>query len=63
MLGGSTVEVTFNTTSSRLSKTLLEILHDKDALQYFTQFLESVQDAAVIKFWLEAEHFKVTAGF
>ncbi|KAG7203317.1 hypothetical protein KM043_010405 [Ampulex compressa] len=41
--------------SSRLSKTLPEILADKGALGYFIQFMETKNCIAVIKFWLEVE--------
>ncbi|XP_076453069.1 A-kinase anchor protein 10, mitochondrial-like [Babylonia areolata] len=46
-------------TSSRLSKTLQEILHDKDALHCFLQFMESRQAERFIRFWLDANSFRV----
>ncbi|KAL5015934.1 hypothetical protein ScPMuIL_005523 [Solemya velum] len=45
-------------TSSRLSKTLLEILHDKDALSYFVQFMESRKAGQLVRFWLDSESFQ-----
>lgn len=47
-------------TSSRLSKTLKEILHDKDALGYFIQFMESKKAGQYIRFWLDAESFQAS---
>ncbi|XP_015111657.1 A-kinase anchor protein 10, mitochondrial isoform X1 [Diachasma alloeum] len=46
--------------TSRLSKTLAEILNDKDALGYFLQFMESRNRLAVIKCWMEVECFRGT---
>lgn len=43
--------------TSRLSKTFCEILHDKDALHCFIQFMEAKQADRFIKFWLDAESF------
>ncbi|XP_014607515.1 PREDICTED: A-kinase anchor protein 10, mitochondrial [Polistes canadensis] len=40
---------------SQLSKTLPEILADKDALGYFIQFMDTRHSIALIKFWLEVE--------
>ncbi|KAK2583522.1 hypothetical protein KPH14_009478 [Odynerus spinipes] len=40
---------------SQLSKTLPEILADKDALGYFIQFMDIRNSIALIKFWLEVE--------
>ncbi|KAL5013830.1 hypothetical protein ScPMuIL_008100 [Solemya velum] len=45
-------------TSSRLSKTILEILHDKDALSYFVQFMESRKAGLLGRFWLDSESFQ-----
>ncbi|KAK7488210.1 hypothetical protein BaRGS_00020517 [Batillaria attramentaria] len=45
-------------TSSRLSKTLQEILHDKDALHCFIEFMESRQADRFIRFWLDANSFR-----
>ncbi|XP_064612788.1 A-kinase anchor protein 10, mitochondrial-like [Liolophura sinensis] len=45
-------------TSSRLSKTFQEILHDKDALPYFIQYMESKDADHLIRFWLDAESFQ-----
>lgn len=41
--------------SSRLSKTLPEVLMDKNALGYFIQFMDTRKHIALIKFWLEVE--------
>ncbi|XP_020282588.1 A-kinase anchor protein 10, mitochondrial [Pseudomyrmex gracilis] len=41
--------------SSRLSKTLREVLTDKSALGYFIQFMDTRKSIALIKFWLEVE--------
>ncbi|XP_011308888.1 A-kinase anchor protein 10, mitochondrial [Fopius arisanus] len=46
--------------TSRLSKSLPEILNDKDALGYFLQFMESRNRLAVIKCWMEVECFRGT---
>ncbi|KAM0729968.1 A-kinase anchor protein 10, mitochondrial [Formica fusca] len=43
------------TFSSRLSKTLPEVLMDKSALGYFIQFMDTRKHVALIKFWLEVE--------
>lgn len=48
-------------TSSRLSKTLQEILHDKDALPYFIQYMQSRNAGHIIKFWLDAESFQASS--
>ena len=47
-------------TSSRLSKTLQEILHDKDALHCFIQFMESQHAERFIRFWLDANSFRAS---
>lgn len=47
--------------SSQLSKTLDQVLHDKDALPHFIQFMESHAAANLVKFWLDADTFKVTS--
>ncbi|XP_026478673.1 A-kinase anchor protein 10, mitochondrial-like isoform X2 [Ctenocephalides felis] len=46
---------------SRLSKTLREVLIDKDALGYFIQFMDSKSVVALIKFWLDVESFRSAA--
>ena len=48
-------------TSSRLSKTFHEVLHDKDALPYLIQFLSANNAQHIIKFWLDAESFQASA--
>ena len=48
-------------TSSRLSKTLCEVLHDKDALPYFIQYMASKGGEQIIKFWLDAESFQASS--
>ena len=48
-------------TSSRLSKTFHEVLHDKDALPYFIQFMGSQNAEHIIKFWLDAESFQASS--
>ncbi|XP_014296575.1 A-kinase anchor protein 10, mitochondrial isoform X1 [Microplitis demolitor] len=46
---------------SRLSKTLIEILDDKDGLGYFIQFMESRGKLALIKYWMEVEFVRETS--
>ncbi|CAH1801919.1 unnamed protein product [Owenia fusiformis] len=48
-------------TSSRLSKTFHEIIHDKDALPSFIQYLEAKDKVQFIKFWLDAESFQASS--
>ncbi len=48
-------------TSSRLSKTLHEVLHDKDALPYFIQYMTSRSAEQIIKFWLDSESFQASS--
>ncbi|XP_014770827.1 A-kinase anchor protein 10, mitochondrial isoform X2 [Octopus bimaculoides] len=48
-------------TSSRLSKTLLEILHDKEALPSFISFMESQNAGQYVRFWLDAKSFQTAA--
>ena len=48
-------------TSSRLSKTFHEVLHDKDALPYFREFLKSQSAEHIIQFWLDAESFQASS--
>lgn len=48
-------------TSSRLSKTLLEILHDKEALPSFISFMESQNADQYVRFWLDAKSFQTAA--
>lgn len=50
------------TFSSRLSKTLPEVLMDKSALGYFIQFMETRKHVALIKFWLEVECLRSASG-
>ncbi|KAK6637893.1 hypothetical protein RUM44_008315 [Polyplax serrata] len=44
-------------TSSRLSKTLVEVINDSEAFTYFIQYLETVGQGAMIKFILDVESF------
>ncbi|XP_041348030.1 A-kinase anchor protein 10, mitochondrial-like [Gigantopelta aegis] len=48
-------------TSSRLSKTLQEILHDRNAVTCFLEFLESLKAGHLLKFWLDAESFHASS--
>ncbi|XP_054713208.1 A-kinase anchor protein 10, mitochondrial-like [Uloborus diversus] len=48
-------------TKSRLSKDLLEVLHDNAALAYFIQFMDANKAKHLVKFWLEAESFQVSS--
>lgn len=48
-------------TSSRLSKTLHEVLYDKDALAYFIQYMTSRDAEHIIKFWLDAGSFQASS--
>ena len=48
-------------TSSRLSKTLQEILHDRNAVVCFLEFLESRKAGHLLKFWLDAESFQASS--
>lgn len=45
---------------SKLSKSLDEILKDKDALSCFIEFMESRKSGQYIRFWLDAESFQVS---
>ena len=45
--------------SSRLSKSLDEVLHDKDALAYFISYLQSVSADNLIRFWLDVDAFRL----
>ncbi|KAL3856182.1 hypothetical protein ACJMK2_010964 [Sinanodonta woodiana] len=47
-------------TASRLSKTLQEIIHDRDALPHFIRFMESQKAGQLIRFWLDAESFQAS---
>lgn len=47
-------------TKSRLSKDLLEVLHDNAALAYFIQFMDAHKAKHLVKFWLEAESFRIS---
>ncbi|KAK0178959.1 hypothetical protein PV327_007795 [Microctonus hyperodae] len=49
------LKIEISSARSRLSKTLPEILADKEALGYFIQFMESCGRLALIKFWMEVE--------
>ncbi|KAH0561407.1 A-kinase anchor protein 10, mitochondrial [Cotesia glomerata] len=55
------LKIEISSARSRLSKTLSEILDDKDALGYFMQFMESRGKLALIKFWMEVEFVRETA--
>ncbi|XP_055946404.1 A-kinase anchor protein 10, mitochondrial-like [Argiope bruennichi] len=48
-------------TKSRLSKDIEEILHDNAALAYFIQFMDAQKAKHLVKFWLEAESFRISA--
>ncbi|XP_063220784.1 A-kinase anchor protein 10, mitochondrial [Bacillus rossius redtenbacheri] len=48
-------------TRSRLSKTLGEVLADKGALGYFIQFLQACEVPGLVRFWLDAESFRLAA--
>lgn len=47
---------------SRLSRTLSDILGDPSALGYFLTFMESKSLKHLVKFWLEAETFRISAS-
>jgi len=47
--------------SSQLSKSLHEVLHDKDALAYFISYLQSLGADNLIRFWLDVEAFRLAA--
>ncbi|KAK3587151.1 hypothetical protein CHS0354_006793 [Potamilus streckersoni] len=47
-------------TASRLSKTLQEIIHDRDALPHFIRFMEAQKAGQLIRFWLDAESFQAS---
>ncbi|KAJ0180580.1 hypothetical protein K1T71_003984 [Dendrolimus kikuchii] len=44
---------------SKLSLNLDDVLHDKKALKYFIQFMETIGQHLLIKCWVELENFKV----
>ncbi|XP_050410189.1 A-kinase anchor protein 10, mitochondrial isoform X2 [Patella vulgata] len=46
-------------TTSRLSKALTEIIHDRDALPLFISFMETKKADHFIRFWLDAESFQI----
>ncbi|KAG8177920.1 hypothetical protein JTE90_015355 [Oedothorax gibbosus] len=48
-------------TKSRLSKELLEILHDNAALAYFIQYMDARKAKHLVKFWLETESFRISS--
>jgi len=48
--------------SSQLSKTLEEVLKDKDALAYFIPYLEVRGVVSLVRFWLVAETFRLSAS-
>ncbi|XP_037040163.1 A-kinase anchor protein 10, mitochondrial [Bradysia coprophila] len=47
--------------NSNFSKTILQIITDKNCLSYFVQFMDSKKSLPPVKFWLEAESFKTAA--
>lgn len=47
--------------SSQLSKSLNEVLLDKDALAYFISYLQSLGADSLIRFWLDVEAFRLAA--
>jgi len=47
--------------SSQLSKSLDEVLHDKDALAYFISYLQSLSADNLVRFWLDVEAFRLAA--
>lgn len=57
-MGGSLKARTPVLTSSRLSKTLHEVLHDRDALPYLLQFLSSRGCSHYLQFYLDAQSFQ-----
>ncbi|XP_035218822.1 A-kinase anchor protein 10, mitochondrial-like isoform X2 [Stegodyphus dumicola] len=46
---------------SRLSKDLDEVLADNSALAYFIQFMDAHRVKHLVKFWLEAESFRISS--
>ena len=46
--------------SSQLCKSFQEILHEKNSLGYFIQFLEARKAGQLIRFWLDAESFQAS---
>lgn len=46
--------------SSQLCKSFQEILHDKNSLGFFIQFLEARKAGQLIRFWLDAESFQAS---
>ncbi|VDK51080.1 unnamed protein product [Anisakis simplex] len=42
--------------------TLMETLHDSSALAYFIQFMETIGQLNLVKFWLHVESFKASAA-
>lgn len=46
---------------SRLFLSLSDILNDQNCLCYFVQFMESVSEVALIKFWMAVENFRISA--
>lgn len=48
------------TKKSRLSKSLLEILKDHEAVPYLIQYMESCKASALIRFWLDSESFQAS---
>ncbi|CAG2228588.1 AKAP10 [Mytilus edulis] len=46
--------------SSQLCKTLQEILHDKNSLGHFIQFLEDRKASKFLRFWLDAQSFQAS---
>jgi len=47
--------------SSQLSKSLDEVLCDKDALAYFISYLQSLGAHNLVRFWLDVEAFRLAA--
>lgn len=45
---------------SRLSKCLMEVLKDHEAIAYFIQYMDSCKASAVLRFWLDAESFQAS---
>lgn len=52
--------VSLHKKSSQLCKTLQEILHDKNSLGHFIQFLEDRKASKFLRFWLDAQSFQAS---
>ena len=48
-------------TSSRLSKTLHEVLHDQNAIPYLLQYMDCQGVGHFVKFWLDANSFQASS--